>query len=234
MEEYSLSNKGQETVFESMGKVIGEVFSFLFNWRIIGFSNGSVGKESACNAGDARNAGLIPGSGRSPGEGNGNPPQYSCLKNSVDRGAWQATYSPRVTKSWTQPSTGQNCFTKLCWLLTHRTCKSAVIDLYCLPLEPPSHHPHPTPPGHHRVLSWAPCVIRDRLSLYSALNIKKCAWGPNITVGIIKIFHFPSFSLHVLPPWGYNLGSKSRFQLKLLPKHSEGPVDSHYYFSSWA
>ena len=46
------------------------------------------GKESACNAGDV---GLIPGLGRSPGEGNGNPLQYSCLWNPVDRGAWQAT-----------------------------------------------------------------------------------------------------------------------------------------------
>ena len=48
----------------------------------------SVGKESACNAGDL---GLIPGSGRSPGEGNGNPLQYSCLENPTDRGVWQAT-----------------------------------------------------------------------------------------------------------------------------------------------
>ena len=46
------------------------------------------GKESTCNSGDA---GLIPGSGRSPGEGNGNPLQYSCLKNPMDREAWQAT-----------------------------------------------------------------------------------------------------------------------------------------------
>ena len=46
------------------------------------------GKESACNAGDV---GLIPRSGRSPGEGNGNPLQYSCLGNPVDRGAWGAT-----------------------------------------------------------------------------------------------------------------------------------------------
>ena len=52
---------------------------------------GSDGKESACNAGDL---GLIPGLGRSPGEGNGNPLQYSCLGNSMDRGAWRATYSP--------------------------------------------------------------------------------------------------------------------------------------------
>ena len=46
------------------------------------------GKESACQAGDV---GLIPGSGRSPGEGNGNPLQYSCLENPMDRGAWLAT-----------------------------------------------------------------------------------------------------------------------------------------------
>ena len=52
------------------------------------FSCHSVGKESACNAGDL---GLIPGLGRSPGEGNGNPLQYSCLGNPVDRDAWQAT-----------------------------------------------------------------------------------------------------------------------------------------------
>ena len=49
---------------------------------------GSDGKESASNAGDP---GSIPGSGRSPGEGTGNPLQYSCLENSMDRGAWQAT-----------------------------------------------------------------------------------------------------------------------------------------------
>ena len=43
------------------------------------------------NAGDARDESLIPGSGRSPGEGNGNPLQYSCLEKPTDRGAWQAT-----------------------------------------------------------------------------------------------------------------------------------------------
>ena len=54
----------------------------------IGFLHGSVGKEVACNAGDI---GLIPGSGRYPGERNGNSLQYSCLENSMDRGAWLAT-----------------------------------------------------------------------------------------------------------------------------------------------
>ena len=53
-----------------------------------GFPGGSDGKESACNAGDL---GLIPGSGRSPGEGNDYPLQYSCLENSIDRGSWQFT-----------------------------------------------------------------------------------------------------------------------------------------------
>ena len=58
----------------------------------MGFPGGSVGKESACRrAGDS---GLKPGSGRSPGEGHDNPLQYSCLENPIDRGAWQATYSP--------------------------------------------------------------------------------------------------------------------------------------------
>ena len=52
------------------------------------FPDGSDGKASVYNAGDL---GLIPGSGRSPGEGNGNPLQYYCLENPMDRGAWQAT-----------------------------------------------------------------------------------------------------------------------------------------------
>ena len=48
-------------------------------------------KSLLAKAGDVRDAGSIPGSGRSPGGGNGNPLQYSCLENSMDRGAWQAT-----------------------------------------------------------------------------------------------------------------------------------------------
>ena len=51
------------------------------------FPHSSVGKESACNVGDL---GLIPGLGRSPGEGNGNPLQHSCLENPMDRGSWKA------------------------------------------------------------------------------------------------------------------------------------------------
>ena len=58
----------------------------LYLWAC--FPGGSDGKESACSVGDLR---LIPGLGRSPGEGNGNPLQYSGLENPVDRGAWWAT-----------------------------------------------------------------------------------------------------------------------------------------------
>ena len=53
-----------------------------------GFPGDSGGRESACSKG---NPGLIPGLGRSPGDGNGNPLQYSCLENSMDRCAWWAT-----------------------------------------------------------------------------------------------------------------------------------------------
>ena len=62
-----------------------------------GLASGSVGKESAYSAEDTGFTGSIPGSERSPGEGNGNPLQYSCLKNPMHRGAWWATVQ-RVAK----------------------------------------------------------------------------------------------------------------------------------------
>ena len=61
-----------------------QLVSLLSSWLLCS----SVGKEAACNAGDP---GLIPGLGGSPGEGNGNPFQYSCLENPMDKGAWRAT-----------------------------------------------------------------------------------------------------------------------------------------------
>ena len=64
-----------------------------------GFPGGSVGKESTCNTGDAGGLGSIPGSGRSPGGGNGNPLYYSCLKNPMDRGTLWAT-AHEVAKNW--------------------------------------------------------------------------------------------------------------------------------------
>ena len=77
-----------------------------------GFPGGSASKESACDTGDW---GSIPESGRSPGGGNGNPLQYSCLENPMDRGAWWATVY-RIAKSWTRLKrlSEQAC----CWLLS--------------------------------------------------------------------------------------------------------------------
>ena len=82
--------------------ILDEVILWTAVWQLPGcvtfsFPGGSDSKESACNAGDL---GLIPGSGRSLGEGNGNPLQYSCLENPMDRGAWWATVYG-ITKSWT-------------------------------------------------------------------------------------------------------------------------------------
>ena len=78
---------------------------FALSWKYVllnlfsreSIPGGSDGKKSACNA---RDLGLIPGSGRSSGEGNGNPLQYSCLDSFMDRGAWWAIVH-RVAKSWT-------------------------------------------------------------------------------------------------------------------------------------
>ena len=72
------------------GKLVSSLLSsFVDSLNLTwGFPGGSDGNESACNAGDL---GSIPGFGRCPGEGNGCPLQYSCLENSVDRRAWQAT-----------------------------------------------------------------------------------------------------------------------------------------------
>ena len=72
-----------------------------------GFSSGAVVKNLPANAGGTREEGLIPGSGRSPGEENGNPLQYSCLKNSIDRGAWWAAVHG-VTQSHTHTPLKRN------------------------------------------------------------------------------------------------------------------------------
>ena len=70
-----------------------QVVSFCSNKQTIlkGFPRGSAIKNLPANARDAGDTGLIPGLGRSPGVGNGNPLQYCCLENSIDRGAWRAT-----------------------------------------------------------------------------------------------------------------------------------------------
>ena len=68
-----------------LNKLIYNYTYYILVAYILGFPGGSEAKASACNAG---NQGSIPGSGRAPGEGNGNPLQYSCLENPMDREAW--------------------------------------------------------------------------------------------------------------------------------------------------
>ena len=60
--------------------------------KTMGFPGGTALKNPSANAGEARDAGSFPGLERTPGEGNGNPLQYSCLENPMDRGAWRATF----------------------------------------------------------------------------------------------------------------------------------------------
>ena len=81
----------------SLGSLEPIVDIYSYFYICMGFPGGSDGKESACDAGDP---GSILESERFPGEGNGNPLQYSCLENSMDRGAWWATVHG-VAKSWT-------------------------------------------------------------------------------------------------------------------------------------
>ena len=106
-----LPNPGMELTSLMSPVLVGEFFTTSTTWGInkgrsfenefwMDFPGGSEVKSSACNAGDL---GSIPGSGRSPGEGNGNPLQYSCLENPRDGGAWWATVHG-IAKSWTRLS----------------------------------------------------------------------------------------------------------------------------------
>ena len=90
-----ITSKNQDDMMENNWD--GETLPEVIMLRQAGFPGGSAGKESVCNA---ENPGLISGSKRSPGEGNGNPFQYSCLGNPKDRGDWWATVYG-VTKSQT-------------------------------------------------------------------------------------------------------------------------------------
>ena len=94
MKSDTVSTLSPSTCHEVMGL---DAMVFVFLWGLPGGSNG---KASACSVGDL---GLIPGLGRSPGEGNGNPLQYSCLENPMDGGAWWVTVHG-VAKSWTRLS----------------------------------------------------------------------------------------------------------------------------------
>ena len=106
IEAYNAREKNQYSVYLSklgvscqIDEVVLPILIF-FPLSLFGFPGGSEDKVSACKAGDL---GSTPGLGRCPGEGNGNPLQYSCLENPMDRGAWGATVH-RVAKSRTRLS----------------------------------------------------------------------------------------------------------------------------------
>ena len=95
---------------ERQGSLIGKEL----RWTV-GFPLAQGFKEPTCSAEDARDTGSIPGSGRSPGEGNGNPLQYCCLENPVDRGLWRATVGhDRVTGQGGLPSRYVRMLALLC------------------------------------------------------------------------------------------------------------------------
>ena len=126
---------------------------------IWGFPGGSEVKASACNA---RDLGSIPGSERSPGEGNGNPFQYSCLENPMDGGAWWATVHG-VAKSWTQLSD----FTSL---LYFTSLHFPFLNLALLPIISRGKH---STQGHLLVVEISKTVYRDQammLSLWVTAN----------------------------------------------------------------
>ena len=97
-----------KTLFSAFSSVIPIVFlrSHFFVIQIMalmfyGLPSGTRGKETPANAGDLRDVGSVPGLARSPGGRNGNPLQYSCWENPMDKGAWWATVHG-VAKSWTR------------------------------------------------------------------------------------------------------------------------------------
>ena len=97
---------------------LSQDIEYSFLCYTVGFPYSSVGKESICNAGDL---GSIPGSGRSPGEGLGNPLQYSCLEKPMDGGSWKVTvyWVTRVRYDWATKHTSTQVLYSRTWLFIH-------------------------------------------------------------------------------------------------------------------
>ena len=96
----SVNHRSLQLLF--FNSILQHLFKLGYSFFVPGLQSGSVGKEFAWNA----DLGSLPGLGRSPGEGNGNPLQYSCLENTMDRGAWGASrpWDLRVEHNW-EPNT---------------------------------------------------------------------------------------------------------------------------------
>ena len=166
------------------------------------FSGSSDDKASAYNAGDL---GLIPGSGRSPGEGNGNPLQYSCLENPMDRGPWGATIHG-VAKSQTQLSNFSVC---VCPFLNELPCKILLLTSTCISTTRNVSHDQLWPHSSPKVsVSESRSVVSDSLwprGQYSPWN------SPGQNIGVCSPFPFPGDlpvlqdSEFILTIYGYSL-----------------------------
>ena len=101
-------------------RLLGEILPQICRkHHIYGFPGGSVGKESTCSAGDTGDAGSTPGSGRSPEGGHGNPLQYSCLDNPMDRGALQAIAHSRYSRATAQHMADLHCCSVIVVIWSH-------------------------------------------------------------------------------------------------------------------
>ena len=182
-----------------------------------GFPDGSEGKASACNEGnpeDTGDAGSIPGSGRFPGEGNGNSLQHSCLGNPMDRGAWRATVH-RVAKSWTR----LNVYTCM-----QGQCKTG-----------PAEETWP-PQGRNLCKSGTPAWRKSALRYRSSSTISSGIWPD--TLGPIRWTiklsfcwsHFElGFLLHAIQIFLNNTVEKAEAHLNKLPKVPQLVSSSAYF-----
>ena len=138
-----------------------------------GFPGGTSGKEPA-NGGDIRDTGSIPGLGRSPGGGHGNPLQYSYLENSMDRGAWQAmVHKSAKCQTWLKWLSMHAFVWKITWVLRVRAPQNILKDMlpwpcYLLPI-PHAFYPIPTHallvnPSHSFLVSLS-CIVGFAVTL---------------------------------------------------------------------
>ena len=119
-------------------------YNFSFWWDLLrSLFDGSVVKNPPVNAGDARDAGSISGSGKSPKKGNGNPLQYSCLKNSMERGAWWATVHA-ISKSQTWLNM-HACIQKKIWIIKGKLISRSYVRALKWITESECIHPINTP-----------------------------------------------------------------------------------------
>ena len=116
------SSKRAQLDARSFCQTLWNSFAFSLMFSNNGFPGRAVVKNPPANTGNARDVDLIPGSGRSPEVGNGNPLQYSCLENSTDRGAWRDTLVQGVSKSQTWLSTVMASYVYLLDILAPQVC----------------------------------------------------------------------------------------------------------------